>query len=200
LSDFSLAAFGTIALTIFVAELTDKDAFLLIALSTRVKARLVFMAGAVAFVFTTTVIIALGSALIVVVPVYWVRLAGGLVMIAYGLWEARGLVGVEAVSEEESRIEKAQSAWKTFAAMVAGLALLDLAGDATEVLTIVFVARFPNPLFVFAAAILALISATAVETALGSRLSRILTPRRLRTLSLAVFLLLGATIIIFNSG
>jgi len=199
LTDFTFAAFGTIALTIFIAELTDKDAFLLIALSTRVRARLVFIAGAVAFVFTTTVIIALGSALIVVVPVYWVRLVGGLVMIAYGIWEARGLVGMRAVVEEESRIEKAQSAWKTFAAMVAGLALLDLAGDATEVLTIVFVARFPSAPFVFSAACLGLLSATAVETTLGSRLSRLLTPFRMRVVSAAVFLTLGASIVILNS-
>jgi len=200
LTDFTLAAFGTVALTIFVAELTDKDAFLLIALSTRVKARLVFLAGAVAFVFTTTVIIALGSALIVVVPVYWVRLAGGVVMVAYGLWQARGLVGMRAVAEEESRIEKAKSAWKTFAAMVAGLALLDLAGDATEVLTIVFVARFPNPVFVFSAACVGLLSATAVETTLGSRLSRLLTPYRMRAVSAAVFLILGVSIVLLNSG
>jgi putative Ca2+/H+ antiporter (TMEM165/GDT1 family) len=200
LTDFTLAAFGTIAITLFIAELTDKDAFLLIALSTRVKARLVFLAGAVAFVCTTTVIIAIGSALISVVPVYWVRLVGGIVMIAYGIWEARGLVGMKAVSEEESRIEKAQSAWKTFAAMVAGLALLDLAGDATEVLTIVFVARFPNPTFVFSAAIIGLLAATAVETTLGSRLSRLLTPFRMRIGSAAVFLVLGASIIILNSA
>jgi Ca2+/H+ antiporter, TMEM165/GDT1 family len=200
LTDITLAAFGTVALTIFIAELTDKDAFLLIALSTRVRARLVFLAGAVAFVFTTTVIIALGSALIAVVPVYWVRLVGGVVMIGYGLWQARGLVGMGAVAEEESRIEKAKSAWKTFAAMVAGLALLDLAGDATEVLTIVFVARFPNPVFVFSAACVGLLSATAVETTLGSRLSRLLTPYRMRALSAAVFLILGISIIVLNSG
>ncbi len=200
MTDFTLAAFGTVALTIFVAELTDKDAFLLIALSTRVRARLVFLAGAIAFVFTTTVIIAIGSALIAVVPVYWVRLVGGVVMIAYGLWEARGLVGMGAVAEEESRIEKAKSAWKTFAAMVAGLALLDLAGDATEVLTIVFVARFPNPVFVFSAACVGLLSATAVETTLGSRLSRLLTPYRMRAVSAAVFLILGVSIVLLNSG
>jgi len=199
LIDFTLAAFGTIALTIFIAELTDKDAFLLIALSTRIRVRTVFLAGAVAFIFTTTVIIAVGSALITVVPVYWVRLVGGVVMIAYGAWQARGLVGMGAVAEEESRIEKARSAWKTFAAMVAGLALLDLAGDATEVLTIVFVARFPSPVFVFSAACVGLLSATAVETTLGSRLSRLLTPLRMRAVSAAVFLIIGASVILLNS-
>jgi len=200
LTDLTLATFGTIAVTIFIAELTDKDAFLLIALATRVRARTVFLAGAVAFVFTTTVIITLGSALIVVVPVYWVRLVGGGVMVAYGAWEARGLIGVGTVAADESRIEKAESAWRTFAAMVAGLALLDLAGDVTEVLTIVFVARFPSPAFVFSGACVGLLSATAVETTLGSKLSRLLTPLRMRAVSAAVFLILGVSIIVLNSG
>jgi len=198
--DFTFAAFATIAATIFVAELTDKDAFLLLALATRVRARVAFLAGSVAFAFTTAVIIALGSALIVVVPVFWVREGGGVVMVAYGVWEARGLIGMGVITEEESRIEKAGSAWRTFMAMVAGLALLDLAGDATEVLTIVFVARYSNPILVFSGAIVGLICAVAVETTLGNRLGRLLTPRRLRLVSAAVFLTLGASILLLNSA
>jgi putative Ca2+/H+ antiporter (TMEM165/GDT1 family) len=199
-TDFTLASFGAVAATLFVAELTDKDAFLLIAESTRLRARIVFSAGAVAFVFTTTVLVTTGSLLVAFVPVYWIRAAGGVVMIAYGLWSARGLIGVGAVKEEESRIEKAATAWKSFIALVAALALLDLAGDATEVLTIVFVARYQNPVLVFAGACAGLVSATAVETALGNRLGNLLTPRRLRVGSAIVFLTLGILILLFNSS
>jgi putative Ca2+/H+ antiporter (TMEM165/GDT1 family) len=200
MSDFTLAAFGAVAAALFVTELTDKDAFLLIAVSTKVKAWIVFSAGAVAFVFTTTVIVATGSLIVAFVPVYWVRVVGGVVMIAYGLWTARGLIGMRAVREEESRVEKARTDWKAFIALVAALAALDLAGDATEVLTIVFVARYQNPILVFSGACVGLISATAVETALGNRLGRLLTPRRLRVGSAAVFLTLGTLILLFNSS
>lgn len=200
MTDFTLAAFGTIAATIFIAELTDKDAFLLIAVSTRVKARVAFLAGAVAFVFTTTVIVALGSAIVVFVPVSWVKIAGGVVMVAYGLWEARGLVGMAAVREEEAKIQKAGSAWRAFAAMVVALALLDLAGDATEILTIVFVAHFANPLLVFTGVCSGLVSASALEATLGSRLGRLLTPLRLRLVSVVVFIGLGASILVLNSA
>lgn len=200
MSDFSVASFGAIAAALFVTELTDKDAFLLIALSTKVRARLAFTAGAAAFTFTTALIVTAGSLLVTVVPVGWVRLAGGVVMVAYGAWEARGLVGERAVEEGEAKISSAGSALKVFASMVVALALLDLAGDATEVLTIVFVARYADPYLVFAAVCTGLISATAVETTLGSRLGRFLTPRRLRYGSAAVFLVLGFAIIFLGSG
>ena len=200
MTDFALASFGAVAAALFVAELTDKDAFLIIAVSTRLRARIVFSAGSVAFVFTTTVLVTTGSLLVAFVPVYWIRAAGGVVMIAYGLYSARGLMGVGAVKEEESRIEKASTAWKSFIALVAALALLDLAGDATEVLTIVFVARYQDPILVFMAACAGLVSATAVETALGNRLGNFLTPRRLRVGSVIVFLTLGTLILLFNSS
>jgi len=199
LVDLSLASFATIAATLFVTELTDKDSILLIAVSTKVRARLAFSAGATAFVITTTLIVALGSLLAAVVPVGWVRLAGGLVMIGYGAWEAKGLVGQGAVEAEETRIARAGSTWRVFVALVVALAALDLAGDATEVLTIVFVAHYGAPLFVFAGVCTGLLSATAVETTLGNRLGRLLTPRRLRIGSAAIFLSLGASIVILGS-
>jgi len=76
------------------------------------------------------------------------------------------------------------------------LVLLDLAGDATEVLTILFVARFGDVFIVFIAAVIALIAATAVETTIGNRLSRVLSAHRIRIFSLLVFLVIGTTAIL----
>jgi Ca2+/H+ antiporter, TMEM165/GDT1 family len=191
-------SFGAIAVTIFLAELVDKDAFLLITVSTKIKAHVAFLAGVAAFVMTTTLFVTLGTVLIAFVPVYWVRLAGGVVMLGYGFWEARALVGLREVEREEAKVEKTGSPWKAFLALVAALALLDLAGDATEVLTIVFVARYADPLLVFLGACAGLICADAVETTLGSRLGKLLTPERLRYFSVVVFLALGASIIVLS--
>ncbi len=74
--------------------------------------------------------------------------------------------------------------------------LLDLAGDATEVLTIVYVARFSNALLVFLGAVLALVSASAVETILGRKLGKILSAAKIRILSLIVFLVIGSVIVV----
>ena len=191
----SLFNFLAIASALFVAELTDKDALLLISVSTKVRARTAFLAGATAFVITTTIIVTVGSLLVLVVPVEAVRLAGGVIMIGYGLWEARGLVGEGEVKQEESRIARAKSAWKLFGTLVLALAALDLAGDATEVLTIVLVSQYDSLPFVFSAVCTGLIAATAVETSLGSRLGALFTPRRLRIGSAAVFIILGVSIV-----
>ena len=197
--ELSIISFATIVATLFVAELTDKDALLLIAVSTKVKAWLAFAAGATAFTITTTIIVAAGSLIVAVVPVEWIRLAGGTVMLGYGLWEARGLIGKEAVERQESRIARTGSAWRVYLALVASLALLDLAGDATEVLTVVLVAQYGAIFFVFSAVCLGLISAAAVETALGNRLGKLLSPRRLQIGSAAIFIILGLAIILFGA-
>lgn len=197
MTDF-LTAFGGIAGAIFLAELADKDAFLLITVSTRAKARTAFLAGVTAFAMTTALFVTLGALLIVLVPVHWVRLTGGAVMLAYGLWEARAIFGPGEAEERETRTEGTRGPWRAFLALVAALAILDIAGDATEVLTIVFVAKYSDPLLVFLGASTGLFSAAAIETALGNRLGRVLTPRRLRYVSVAVFLGLGAFIIAFS--
>ena len=196
--DLTPVAFLTFAATLFVAELTDKDALLLISLSTKVKPRLTFLAGATAFIITTSVIVTLGSLLILVVPVNLVRLGGGVIMVAYGLWEARGLVGEARVENEQSRVAKAGSPFKLFLSMVLALAVLDLAGDATEVLTIVLVSQYGNLPFVFSGCCTGLIAATAVEAALGNRLGKLFTPRRIRIGSAVVFVALGLSIVLLG--
>jgi len=120
-------------------------------------------------------------------------------MIAYGLWEFKGLVGERLVEKEESKLLRDKGGWRTFAAMVGTLALLDLAGDATEILILLFMAKYSDALLVFAGSCVGLVSATAFETALGNRLGRLLTQRRIRYVSIVVFLTLGSSVIIFNA-
>jgi len=196
MSDPFAISFAGVAGTLFLAELTDKDALLLLTLATRTRALTVFLAGATAFVFTTTLFVALGALVISVIPILWVRVAGGIVMLSYGAWEMKGLVGQRAVAKEEGVIEASGGGLRAFLTMVGALALLDIAGDATEVLTIVFVAQYSDALLVFSAACVGLITAAAVQTALGSRLGKLLTPTRVRYVSIAVFLLLGSFILI----
>jgi len=193
-----LGALLTVGTAIFVAELTDKDALLLLSLATRFKPRIVFAAGAVAFTLTSAVIVTLGRVLVDFVPVSWVTLAGGTIMIGYGIWGYLTTQDSEETSDVQRRLsgsaQKAEAS--VFLSTVGLLALLDLSGDATEVLTILFVARFQNVVIVFTGAVLALVAATAVETTIGRKLSNILSTTRIRVFSLCVFLVIGATAII----
>ena len=195
----ALASLFPIAATIFVAELTDKDALLILGMSARGRPMATFFAGVTAFTLTTGLFVSLGSVLLLYVPVLWVRLAGATIMLGYGAWEARGLLGAGVAEREESQVEKRKSLAGFFFALAGALVLLDVAGDATEVLTIVFVAHYADPLLVFGGACVGLYAATALEAALGSRVGRVITRRRLRALSAAIFLALGAFILLTNA-
>lgn len=189
----------TVSATIFVAELTDKDAFLILSLATQIEPWIVFGAGSVAFTITSAIIVTLGHFLIMYVPPSYVSLAGGTIMVGYGIWsyfhsstddhEAREV-------ERKLSVKSAKGRTSVFLTAVGLLILLDLAGDATEVLTILFVARFGDVVLVFFGAVLALIAATGVETAIGNRLSKILSRNRIRTISLLLFLAVGASAIL----
>lgn len=197
MSAFNAADFLAIAAAIFVAELTDKDAFLLLALATSRRALFVFVCGSLAFTLTTAIITTFGYLLLEIVPVFWIKLAGAVVMISYAIWQFFRSGGEE---ENENRKNLSGSVKKSalagFLSTVGMLALLDLAGDATEILTIVFLAHFQNVILVFAGTVSALIAATALETFLGIQLRRILSPARLRALSILILVSIGSIIII----
>jgi putative Ca2+/H+ antiporter (TMEM165/GDT1 family) len=194
--------FLTIVSTIFVAELTDKDALLLLSLGTKMKPLLVFAAGSIAFTITSAVIVLLGSALVAYVPIFWVKIAGGVIMLGYATLEyVRGLRVEKSIETREARFIKGIGRREilAFLGILGSLVLLDLAGDATELITIVFVAQFKDVLLVFAGAVVALVAASALETLLGNRLAKFLSARNLRKLSVVVFLIIGS-VIILSSG
>jgi putative Ca2+/H+ antiporter (TMEM165/GDT1 family) len=193
-----LAALLTTAGTIFVIELTDKDALFLLALATRAKASVVFAAGSLAFLISTAIIVTIGSLLIAVVPVFAIRLAGGVIMLGYALFEYFRFSAQEKdIDKREQRLleRKGPGPWSVFLPAVVTLIALDLAGDATELVTIVLLAHFQDALVVFTGAVAGLVAAVAVETALGNRLGRVLSPRRIKTLSILIFLVIGLTVI-----
>ena len=197
-----VGGFLTVVGTIFVAELTDKDALLLLSLAARTRPLLVFAAGSIAFTITSAIIVLLGSVLVEYVPIELVKLAGGAIMLGYALFEyLRGLKIKEAAEEKEERLfaHFGRKEIYAFLGILGSLILLDLAGDATELLTVVFVAQFQNALLVFAGAVTALVAASALETALGVRLGRLLSAKNVRKLSVVVFLIIGS-VIILTSG
>ena len=60
--------------------------------------------------------------------------------------------------------KRGKGAWSIFFPAVLTLIALDLAGDATELLTVVLLARFQDVVVVFSGAVIGLVAATAVET------------------------------------
>lgn len=187
-------AIVTIFGTIFLAELADKDALLLLSLATKEKPSLAFAAGSIAFTATTAVIVLAGSVLVSFVPVPWIRAGGGCILLGYAVYLAGSSLPQAGKGEASTKNPAAKthsSGPATLLAMILPLMLLDLAGDATEVLTIVFVAQFKDALLVFASAATALVAASGAETLFGNVLRRVLSEARLRYLSIAVTLVVG---------
>jgi Ca2+/H+ antiporter, TMEM165/GDT1 family len=193
-----LTALFTTMGTIFVTELTDKDALFLLALATKAKPAVVFAAGSAAFTITSAIIVVLGSVLIALVPVVAIRLAGGAIMLGYAVWEYYRFSSEERqVDEREERVlgRRGKSAWSIFLPALLTLIALDLAGDATELVTIVLLAHFGDVVVVFVGAVVGLVAAVAVETVLGNKLGKVLSRERIRYLSIAVFTVIGVTVI-----
>jgi putative Ca2+/H+ antiporter (TMEM165/GDT1 family) len=190
--------FLTVVATLFVVELTDKDAILLLTLAASRSAKLVFAAGSIAFTMTSAIIVLVGTALVTYVPIIWIKVAGGCVMLAYAVWTfARAAKNDGALGGAEKRIlERGRNReLLAFLAIIASLALLDLAGDATELLTIVFVAQYQDILLVFAGAVLALVTACGVEVLLGSKMGKWLNARGARYVPAFVLLIIGTAIV-----
>jgi putative Ca2+/H+ antiporter (TMEM165/GDT1 family) len=194
-----LGGFLTVFGTIFIAELTDKDALLLLSLATKTRPLLVFVGGAIAFTITSAIIVTFGSVLVVYIPIYWIKLAGGTIMLAYAVLEyLRGLQVDARLEDDERRFIKhiGKNELHVLLGIVGSLILLDLAGDTTELLTIVFVAQYGDALLVLAGAVAALVAASALETVLGNRLGRLLSSRNVRYLSVLVFLVIGSVVVV----
>jgi len=193
-------AFLTIVSAVFVAELTDKDALLLLTLATRIKGWGVFAAGSVAFTITSAINVTFGYFLGRILPASSVTIAGGTIMIGYGVWgffkDHKGEEKEVSRAERRISVNASRNMWTVFLTAVSFLIFLDLARDATEILTILFVARFENTLLVFMGAVCALVAASAIETMIGYRLSKILTFERIRIFSVLVFLVIGTAAIL----
>ena len=194
-----IESFLTIAGTIFIVELTDKDALFLLSLATTRSGWLVFGAGSIAFTITSGIIVLVGSALVFYVPVIWIKLAGGVIMLAYALWSyVRGVKAKRnnGSKEEQSLKGGSKREFYAFLGVLSSLMILDLAGDATELVTVLFVAQYRDVLLVFMGAVVALVAASGLEAILGNSLGRLLSARGARYLSTAVFLVIGTVIIV----
>jgi putative Ca2+/H+ antiporter (TMEM165/GDT1 family) len=198
----SIGPFLTVLATVFVLELTDKDALLLFSLATSRSARLVFAAGVVAFTFTSAVIVLVGTTLVDHVPILWVKVTGGGIMLAYAVWTLVKAARDQSVKERaEKRILDRGGTRELYAflAIVSSLALLDLAGDATELAIIVFVAQYRNILLVFTGAVVALVVASGVEAALGNRMGRWMSARGARYMPAVVLLIVGTLVVVTST-
>lgn len=193
-----LLAGAVIFATIAVLQLPGKSNFGVISLAMRHPHRDVFVGAAIGLAAATVVSASLGYAAQTVLAPYllWVKIAGGLVLIAFGVREIlRAPVPVHEPGEGTPAAAHTPGQVRLVAL---GLVFLLEMGDNTQILTIVFVASTGDVLLVYLAATAALVTVTAFSAWGAGYLRQHIPEERLRAVLGGLLLAVGALTILFS--
>lgn len=183
-----LIVFAVVVAVIGGLELVDRTCFALIAYSSKHPAFPSWAGAASAFLGTTALSVAIGGSLEAAFhrELVWVRVGGGVVLLAYAAY-------LYLVPEKNRQPSTGRTA---FAGAFLLIFLLEL-GDTTMIFTILFSVEFGNLLVVFAAAAIALASVAAFASLLGSRLGARVEPRLLERVVVGILAVAGVLTILF---
>ena len=187
-----LSGFFVVLVVIGGLELFDRTSFALIALAARARPGPTWAGAAIAFVLTTVIAVTVGTAVVDLLGsdrLAWVRVGGGVFLIAYALWLA-----LHPGSEDAA--PTSPDARSAFVTAFLTIFLLEL-GDTTMIFQIVFVTDYGG-LIVLGAGALGLVCVAAWDVLLGQRLGQRLSPRRLRAVVVVVLLVVGVLTILYG--
>ena len=188
-----LSAFLIVFAVVGGLELVDRTSFALIALAARARAAPTWAGGALAFLITTAIAVAAGTALATVLGpshIAWLRISGGAFLIGYAVWlYFRGTE--EEIGAEEHPVPAA------FIAAFLTILLLEL-GDTTMIFEIVFVTDY-GALVVLLAGTLSLAAVAAWDVRLGRFLGERIRPEQLRLIVTVAMVIVGAVTILYGA-
>jgi putative Ca2+/H+ antiporter (TMEM165/GDT1 family) len=187
----SLAALAASFALVALAELGDKTQIAVITLSSRFKVFSVFVGAMLAFLVTTGVGVAIGDALTLVLPTFWIRVAAAILFIVFGVYTIVSVILKRDEAEFKAKKETRNGVYSSFS-----LILLMELGDKTQLSVIALTAEYEFPLFVFAGVMLAFALITALGVTVGMALTRFVPLKYIQLASGAVFLLLGIVFLI----
>ncbi len=184
------AVVGLTFLAIFVVELPDKTFLATLVLATRYRPVLVWIGVGLAFAVQTTVAVLLGHA-VSFLPHDVVRVGAGLLFLAGAVILIREGRGHQQAAAEEAPPPRDVHGLR---AVVASFLVLFAAewGDLSQLLTISLVAKYEQPLSVFAGALGALLVVSGLAVLAGRQLQRFV--------SLHVLHYVGATVCLALAG
>ena len=181
-----------------VLQLPGKSNFGVITLATRHPYRDVFIGASIGLGAATVVSVTLGYGAETVLGPYllWVKVAGGLVLVTFGIREILRVPSpVHEPGEGTSAVAHTARQVRTVAL---GLAFLLEMGDNTQILTILFVASTGNVVLVFVSATAALVMITAVSSRGAGYLHEHVPEDRLRVVLGGLLIAVGLLTILFT--
>jgi Ca2+/H+ antiporter, TMEM165/GDT1 family len=191
--DFSIPIIISTFFLIFLSELPDKTALATVALATKFKGKHVLFGVWLAFLIQTLVGIFFGRVLLFL-PAKPVHIAAGVGFLIFAVFTLRSNEAAELEKEEkvvEKEASKHHRGWLTSFLVIFGAEW----GDLSQLTTAALVARTGHALSVGLGAIGALFLVSGIAVALGTKLNKFVSPKKLKKISGYLFLLIGFIIL-----
>ena len=170
-----------------VAELGDKTQIAVITLSSRFKAFSVFSGAMLAFLLTTGIAVAIGDALTLVLPTFWIRITAATLFLVFGVYTI--------ISRKEEAQIKTQEACNSVFSSFSLITLMEL-GDKTQFAVIALSAEYEFPLLVYVGVMMAFAVITGLGATVGAALTRFAPLKYIQLGSGFIFILFGIVFLI----
>jgi len=181
-----VASFVLVAL----AELGDKTQIAVITLASRFKAFSVFSGAMLAFLVTTGIAVAIGDALTLVLPLFWLRITAATIFLIFGFYTIYTVLSRK--SEIQVKTEEARNAVFSSFSLIT---LMEL-GDKTQFAVIALSAQYEFPWLVYLGVMLAFALITGLGATVGTALTKFVPLKHIQLGSGIIFILLGIVFLI----
>jgi len=170
-----------------IAELGDKTQIAVITLSSRFKAFSVFSGAMLAFLVTTGIAVAIGDALALVLPLFWLRITAAAIFLIFGFYTI-----ISRKSETQVKTKEARNAVFSSFSLIT---LMEL-GDKTQFAVIALSAQYEFPLLVYLGVMMAFALITGLGATVGTALTKLVPLKHIQLGSGIIFILLGIVFLI----
>jgi putative Ca2+/H+ antiporter (TMEM165/GDT1 family) len=170
-------------LLIALAEMGDKTQLVALAFATRFSARVVLAGVFAATLLVHLFSVAIGEALGLMLPTFWLTLAAGLAFIGFGLWTLRG----DSLDEDGSSTARR---FGPFLTVAIAFFLAEL-GDKTMLATITLASQLRDAFPVWIGSTLGMVIADGIAVVVGLVIGKRLPTRAIKYGSAAVFIVSG---------
>jgi len=178
-----MVAFWQSLFFIALAEMGDKSQLVALAFATRFSPRLVLTGIFVATLLVHLMSVAIGEALGLMLPTFWLTLAAGLAFVGFGAWTLRG------DTLDDEGVSKARR-FGPFVTVLLAFFVAEL-GDKTMLATITLAGQLQEAVPVWIGSTLGMVAADAAAVAIGLAAGKRLPVRTIKYGSAAVFILSG---------
>ena len=179
-----MTAFWISLIYVFVAEMGDKTQLVALAFATRYKTSTVLLGVFLATFAVHLISVALGEAVSLALPIFWIKLLAGASFIFFGLWTLRG----DKLDDEEEMVKKSTLGPLLTVATTFFLAEL---GDKTMLATITIASEQKNFIPVWIGSTIGMVLADGLAVIVGKVMGKKLPENLIKYVGATIFLISG---------